>query len=255
MSAAAANNAAWARATRWLSRLAWSRKAGCCAILTLLLAGLALPALATTYTYAGASYTSTNPFIPPCAAGLCANYTTAMRLTGSFTTATPLAADLANVDIRAQVTAFSFTDGINTYSSSDPNARMILFNASTDSAGVPNGSMFIDLHTWITGSTPHTSADRFSEFVIDSNVMLANNLPCSTVGTAAGIADFCLSSGGSDTSTSGAGAPAGVWALAGGGPGSTTNIPIPTLSEWALLLLSGLVSAVGVATVRGRYRR
>lgn len=39
------------------------------------------------------------------------------------------------------------------------------------------------------------------------------------------------------------------------GPGPTTNTPIPTLSEWALVLLIGLMLAVGAAAVRGRYRR
>ena len=219
MSAAVRNNSSWVRATRRLFSI------GSGIVLSLLLAGFAVPASATTYTYTGALYSSLVPFIPPCTAGTCANYTLSMRLTGSFTTAAPLAANLSNANIRALVTSYSFNDGINTYSNSDPNSRIINFEASTDGSGAPTTGMFISLDEWITGTTPHTSADRWSQFVIDFNVGANNNEPCSVVGTAGGTADVCTSTGGGDSNVSGASnSSAGVWLVtAGGGPSPTTT--------------------------------
>jgi Bacterial Ig-like domain (group 3)/IPTL-CTERM motif len=218
MSAAVRNKSSWARAACRLF------SAGCGAVLVSLLAGFATLASATTYTYTGALYTSATPFTGPCTAAPCTNYTTAMRVTGSFTTAAPLAANLNNVNIVALVTSFSFNDGINTYSSSDPNTRIRSFDASTDNAGVPNTSMFIDLEKWLTGSTPHTSADRWSQFEIDFSVNAQSNLPCTTVGTSGGVSDVCTA-GGSDQNTSRASnTSAGTWVVtAGGGPVATST--------------------------------
>ncbi len=259
MAAATRTDSVCARAARWLARAAPTRGA---IILGLLFGALASPALATTYTYTGAVYASTVPFPGPCGAGTCTNYTTAMSLTGSFTTAAPLGANLANVDIAALVTSFSFNDGINTYSSADPNTRILSFHAATDSSGVPSSSMFLDIEKWITGSTPHSGTDRYSEFDIDSSVDVVNNLPCTGVGTTGGTADTCTSGSGSDNSTSSASnGTAGVWAIAGGsgggvvGFGATTPANVPTLSQWALLLLIASVCGAGVAAAHRRRRR
>jgi hypothetical protein len=54
---------------------------------------------------------------------------------GSFSTAEPLGRNLHPSDIAALVTASSFTDGINTYSSSDPNAHVVQLKADTDATG------------------------------------------------------------------------------------------------------------------------
>ena len=220
MSSRAADNSGWARVARWLSCAVRSRNTGCSTILCLLLAGLAWPALAATYTYTGANYTTTVPFTAPCTVGTCANYTTGMSVTGSFTTAAPLAANLASVNIAALVTSFSFNDGINTFSSANANSWIISFDASTDGSGVPNGGMFIVLATWITGSNPHTGADRYSQFEIDFSVDGINNLGCSTVGITNGTADTCTASPGSDNNSSTFTGPSGTWAAAGG-PGTT----------------------------------
>ena len=65
-------------------------------------------ALATTYTYTGLTYNFVG-----------APYTTSMSITGGFTTASPLPANMPITDIGPNgsnlVTAWSFNDGINTY--------------------------------------------------------------------------------------------------------------------------------------------
>ena len=93
--------------------------------LALLFGAASLPVQAATYSYTGTTYDliSNNK---TCTIGNCpATYTAAMRVTGSFTTASPLAANLSNVDVSALVTSYSFTDGINTIANSDPNALRI----------------------------------------------------------------------------------------------------------------------------------
>jgi hypothetical protein len=92
---------------------------------------------ATTYTFSSSPYGAglsqyfasgfTN-YTVPCAVGPCANYTTAMNLNGHFTTAAPLPPNLSyRTDITAQVTSYSFFDGINTYTNTNPNAWIIWF--------------------------------------------------------------------------------------------------------------------------------
>ena len=75
------------------------------AVLTL---WLSAAACATTYTYTGQTYNFAG-----------APYTTSMSITGTFTTASPLPANMAITDIGPNgtnlVTAWSFTDGINSY--------------------------------------------------------------------------------------------------------------------------------------------
>ena len=75
------------------------------AVLGLWLSGTAV---ATTYTFVGSTYTTA--FSP---------YTTAMSVTGTFDTASPLPANMNNLDIGPNgsglVTAWSFSDGVNTF--------------------------------------------------------------------------------------------------------------------------------------------
>ena len=75
------------------------------------------------YIYTGPVWESFDNFKEPCAAGPCANYPMGSRATGRFTTAAPLASNLTPVNILPQVISFSFSDGLNTYSSIDPNVR------------------------------------------------------------------------------------------------------------------------------------
>jgi hypothetical protein len=215
----------------------------------LLAFGLPLHALATTYTFASPNYSFVIPFTPPCTIGTCADYTTSMNVAGSFTTAAPLAANLVNADVRPQVTSFSFNDGINTYSSSDPNVRLLALELSTDASGVPIPTQtFIDVQQWTTGSAPHVAGNRLNEIFVDFNADDFNNAGCLSVGTKSGVADACLTRSTTDTNQSeGTNSVAGTWTVTpGGGPAATTT----TLASSANPASSGQ-SVTFTATVAG----
>ena len=84
------------------------------------------PASGTTYTYAGPVYA---------VAG--APFTTAMSITGTFTTAAPLPANMAYTDIgpygSGLLTAWSFADGVHTYTQATSDT--VVFNVQTDAKG------------------------------------------------------------------------------------------------------------------------
>ena len=75
------------------------------AILVLMAGG----AQATTYTYTGVNFDAAS-----------SPYTTAMSVSGSITLASPLAANLVGHDLLASLTAWSFSTGVQTYSSAAP---------------------------------------------------------------------------------------------------------------------------------------
>ena len=229
--------------------------------LLLLLAGLCFSAgvlAATTYTYTGGQYTSFTNFTAPCASGPCQNYLAGSSINGSFTTGTALAAGLTNANVYPSVTGFSFTDGINTYSSADVNARVWEFIVSTGPSG--NISAFqILVQLWRTGSSPHSTADRFSYILITSpgGVNAENNQPCgNTVGVSvAGVPDTCIVSNGPDASSSrGQTASVGTWVGGAIGPVIPPATTIPTLSDWAMIVLSLLLAAFAVYALRRRSR-
>ena len=199
---------------------------------TILLGAFAWPAFATTYTFTSPNYTSTIDFTTPCTAGNCQNYTTAMHVTGSFTTASPLAANLVGVDVRAQVTSFSFSDGINTFANTDPKVRFIGLQLSTDASGVPIASnTYIVFQQWESGSGPHTGGgvDRFNELFVDPNADDFNNRGCNTVGTDSGVADSCLGPVPFDPNASEASnSTAGNWTVTGGGGPAPTTTTLAT---------------------------
>jgi hypothetical protein len=204
----------------------------------------------TTYLYSSPFYTFVNTN-STCTVGTCASYTTAMRITGSFTTAGPLAANLGLANIAALLTSYSFNDGVNTIANGDPDARIVTFQVTTDgSAGITAES--IRLQQWETGSSPHAAGDRFDSIALETTVAEGvNNFSCVVVGTApsSGVADIC-SSPSSDTNTSAGGIlGAGTWTvLGGGGPIAA----VPTLSTWAMGLLALLLAGLAAAKVGRR---
>ncbi|MBD9392944.1 Ig domain-containing protein [Acidovorax sp. ACV01] len=133
------------------------------------------PALAATYTYIGATYTSNSisPFTAPCATPTCADFTTTMRQTGSFTTAVPLAANLNHADILPLITSYSFNDGLYQYSSTASGDNMLFAFASTDSAGNIVASD-IQIFQWQTAS--HGLNDRVNAITVDA--VSRSNTPC-----------------------------------------------------------------------------
>jgi hypothetical protein len=192
---------------------------------------------AATYTYTGTAYTSVSNY-SSCSSGPCANFTTAMVPSGSFTTASPLAVSstIANVT----PTSFSFSDGINTYASTDPNVRLYRLSVTTDSAGNFTGfSVLFEL--WETGTSPHTTSDQFSYVFLANNATQAyHNRACGSVVASpfSGVADACTSDlGGASSSTA-------------TGPSGSFPVGVPTLSTWGALLLAALIAAGGSRLVR-----
>lgn len=179
-----------------------------------LVAGFCLsPGLwAATYTYTGSPFTQSKPFYA-CASGPCANFPAGAMVNGWFTTAAPLEAGLPTTDIW-NVTGYSFTDGINTYSSADPNSRVWSFIVGTDASGNIS-AVQIELDVWETGSSPHAAEDRVSSIIVFGPVGFGkarNNSPCLAVGSEvnSNVPDTCVSRT-SDESSSEATGPYGTW--------------------------------------------
>lgn len=170
----------------------------------------------TTYTYVGPDATTFVNFTAPCGTGPCANFPPGTHLTGQFTTAAPLSANLPGNNISAQVTSFSFTDGLNTYSSADPDVRVYNFTVATDAGGnvtLINTSQIV-VERWQTGSSPHAAGDRYSLAMIWTGTLGGvshNNAGCTKVGVSiVGAPDTCTTEA-PDVSTSTASAPKGTW--------------------------------------------
>lgn len=226
--------------------------------LLLALAALCLsPSLwATTYLYTGAPYTAVLNFTNPCATGPCANYALGEKISGQFTTAAPLAANLVNQNIYPMFTSYSFTDGINTYSSGNANSRVYQFQVSTDAGGnVTLGaadSLIIEL--WQTGSNPHSAGNRVATSeIFPSGDLSFNNFNCALLGTSpfTGVLDNCAGAIADASSSQGASSAPGTWSILQAG---VPTLAVPILSEWAMILLSLLVSGVALRALSVRRR-
>jgi hypothetical protein len=171
--------------------------------LALLFGVASVPIQAATYSYAGTTY-DTISNNTTCTIGNCpATYTTAMRVTGSFTTAGPLAANLSNVDVSSLVTSYSYNDGINTIASGDPNARINDFHVSTDGSGAIVSPFSIVVNRWTTGTSPHSAGDRFNQISFNNANSSAVNDGFCVIVTTTDSADDCSGIAG-DSNTSGA---------------------------------------------------
>lgn len=209
---------------------------------------------AVTWSYTGANYLAqniTNFTNNPCSAGVCASFTPAMKISGSFTVSgSSLPANLTLSEIGPTVTAYSFSDGVNTYSSTDTaSSRMDRFMVTTDNNGALT-AVLIQLQVWKTGTQPHSGTNRFSWMRISTSLNTDNfyhNNGCSSVGqSTAGSVDACLQNGLDGNSSSG-GSLLGVWTLGAiTPPVSATPTSIPTLSDWGVLLLASLMVLFGI---------
>ncbi len=196
---------------------------------------------ATTYTYTGSNYAAAaiHNFMPPCGAGNCGAFTTAMSQNGSFTTAAPLPANAVNLDVSGLMTAFSFSDGLTTYAMGDPNLLLYSANVYTDASGaILNG--YIIFFRWYTPGT-HALGDRLD--MMQTGYITGKNGKCNQtpVGSFCGTTDFANPGsyiGNEVTKT-------GTWAVSGDLLPPATLNPVPTLSEWSLILLALMTSAAG----------
>jgi hypothetical protein len=208
---------------------------------------LAAHAGATTYTFTSANYGAFGNYTSPCATGPCANYTSAMDITGSFTTASPLAANLASQDITSQVVSYSFFDGITTYTNTSPNARIYEFFVATGGSGQITTTAIL-LEIWQTGASPHAAGNRVALVVVGVGTTppeAFNNFPCSTVGTSpfSGVSDACIA-GTLDAATSTANASSGTWTIAAP--------TVPALGKPGILFLAALLVLCAWYSLRRR---
>jgi len=216
-----------------------------------ILATLPGGAFAATYTITSTSnYTRQLDFTAPCAGGVCTNFALTMGASGSFEVPL-LAPNLVNSNISASVTAYSFTDGINTYSSTDPDSRKFLFQVTTNASGILTSANIL-VEKWLTGTRPHTTADYFSylQFSGSSVPQAYHNDRYITVGVSGGETDVCTVQASETTRSRGIGAT--VSYSGGGLLAATTTAAIPTLSDYALLLLGALIAGVAGWQLRRR---
>jgi len=184
-----------------------------------------------------------------CVTGPCQNFNTSMGASGSFTTSAPLAANLSAANVAPLVTAFSFSDGINTYSSADPAVRIFFFNVSTNASGAITTTN-IRIQRWLTGTSPHVPGDRHSWVLFLATGEVDHNAQCLTVGASpAGVPDSCVLVLGADTSRSLAFGSARAWAVA---PSAVTAVP--TLAEWSLVLMAVFMAIAALVALRHRSR-
>lgn len=181
-----------------------------------------------------------------------------MHASGSFTLSTPLAANLSFYSAISKLTSYSFSNGITTFTSSDPNSRFATLVVSTDSAGNITNAI-LELVEWQTGSSPHSVGDRTAELSIDTyspSSLTRNNAPCVIVGPdpATFIPDSCNSYGPIGFPLD----PAESIATITSASESVSSGPVPTgvpaLSEWGGGILTGLLVGVAWLSLRRQGR-
>jgi len=214
----------------------------------------------TTYVVSAAPYNSVANSTA-CPVGTCqAIYTTSQRVSGTITFANPLVSDLdANTDdLGLQVFGYEINDGQNLFSYDGPNDTINAVRVSTNSSGAITGFEFKFDKT--NGAPYNTGAGggakaRISSIYLSSvnNMAVANsNAICNTRGdfSAAAMPGAACQSENPDTAqgASSASAVSPVFALQPPPPA-----PVPSLSEWAMILLGGLLAG-GAALNLSRRR-
>jgi hypothetical protein len=181
-------------------------------------------AYAATYTYTGSNFTTV--------AGV---YTTNMRITGIINTSPPIPPNSSSLDISPILTSWSFNDGVSTISS----ANGIFFKGeiprfSTDGEGNITG------YHWLVISSPVIPAiGDLNDLIMvtETKDSVLSDLVCNSL-TDGFCSDWSLGASHAETSIQ------GVWAT------STPSTPVPTLSQWSLMLLALMLGLVGVLRVR-----
>lgn len=205
-------------------------------------------AQATTYTFTSPTYgTTTNA--GACVVGECTTYTAAQNARASFTFAAPLAPNLPNVDRTAAITAYSFSDGVRTTTGPGPLATTFRVQFGTDATGLPTGFL-VQLER--TPGPPYTSsaaADPNSyvsaiNFTPGTTTVLGNalcTLRAAGFGAVSGPGSCAIVAVNGNTSQASA-----------GGPTVSVVTPVPTLSEWAMILLALTLAGGAILIVHRR---
>lgn len=191
------------------------------AVLALLIGNYAYAA---TYTYTGAYFTD----------GDGPDYEEGMRVTGTLVTSSPIPPGFEG-DISDILTSWSFNDGVQTLDSSNsefsPEYPPLV---GTDEAGLIVGEYLIMFSLPL--GTAVGEIDSYIGVGLGTSVGVLGAV-CRTV------ADGFCDSWEQPTSFAVAEAP-GTW------EGSAISTPIPTLSQWSLILLALILGMVGIARVR-----
>jgi hypothetical protein len=214
------------------SRLSWQATA----LLGLL--GLSLQATAEIYEFTGGSFNLS-------ATG---SYTATSSMSGQFTTASPLPADLVNEDISALITDWSFTDNVSTYSSAN---ATILFPGvlgtsplvSTDGAGNVISANIIVVTTPVASLLGSVS-DVLTINATSSASLVAS---CTNVNVVTNICDTWDLSG---AASFGATDIPSVWLTAPIVPPPAPATAVPTMSAYGLVL-----TMLGLLFVAARHFR
>jgi hypothetical protein len=221
-------------------------------LLLVLVAGLATAAAAhaqsALYSFSAPAYTTTsNHTAADCSPviGGCVTYTAGLSVSGSFTMATAIPASFSG---SVTPTSWSFSNGVNTLSSSSPAAR-ISITATTNGSGVLT-SATLNANQWLDGlGSGHASDAAINN--TSSNIR-TNYVQIFSNGTGSGISQsgcFTISPvdrcGGFlfDSYSSGGNFSGGTWT-------TTIPAPVPTLSQWAMALLMGLLGVAGFLRLR-----
>ncbi|MFC5344132.1 IPTL-CTERM sorting domain-containing protein [Brevundimonas staleyi] len=201
----------------------------------------------TSQTYNGVD----NSMATPCELAPCPSFTTSMKIQGSITFAAPLAPNLSVADIPAsQIVAYHFEDGVTTYDKSDPRSRIFVVKMSTDGAGAVT-NFDIRFNRWNVAPGTGDVTGRLGYFEArPAAVSALANMQCMgapSTSTSSGETDTCSSVNfGADTVVSQNIGGVVTFVLA-------PAPPVPTLSEWAMILL-GLTLAGAAAVVIQRRR-
>lgn len=187
---------------------------------------------ATTYSFVGDFYTAPQP-----------PFTTAMRVTGIFTTAAPLPPNMPLTAIGPEgtnlVTSWDFTDGMTRYRKSDSvvfgENPALSFEITTDA----NGDIDQYRIALLSPLPPHTLGQPVNAFLIagglSGGVAVANfELPCEST-TVNNVCSLTL-----DDQV--VGESGGIWRT------MLPAAPVPTLTPWMVLMLMGLVALVAAYT-------
>ena len=162
-----------------------------------------MPAWGVSYVYTGGNYTNVTD-----SATVAGAYTTSMFVSGSFSLAAPLAANLSGANIDALLTSFTFNDGRTTLTNTTSGV-VFDFLLSTNAAGA--------ITAWnIAINTPPSSSTILNDYFIETCSGFA---ACPTGRDQGRIRQFLAA--GSPRAIDGAtGKPPGTWQVAVPEPGS-----------------------------------
>lgn len=211
--------------------------------LSLGLALLADNANATVYQYTGTAFDSITNYTPPCATGLCFSILAGQRVTAHIVTAAPLAPNLVNADIRAQVTSYIASNGSVATNSVNATSRLNVMRVDTNATGQITAASvhFLD---W-GNPAPHVAGNRFYTWNASMGSLSATsvNAGCNSVGTGPdGTPDVCTAYFIDASTTEAQASGGGTWlrvpevtinsvSLAEGNAGTSNMIFTVSLSE------------------------